>query len=90
MKFLVLSAVAALACSSAVLNDEADQAVNAKISVPAASFESVDSRAKAEDQMAQARMNWHSFFTERKKPEFSDDIVNVIKGSGNQLRGIRN
>ena len=68
MKFLVFSALAALACSSTVLNDQAYQAVNAKIAVPQASFESVDSRQKAEAQMAAARMNWHSFFTERKKP----------------------
>ena len=90
MKFIILSTIAALASSTAILEKDASKAVDAKVDVPSVSFDTTDSRAKAEKQMKQARTNWHSFFTQRKKPKFSKDILNVIKGSGNQLRGIRN
>lgn len=37
--------------------------------------------------MTQARSDWQSFFNEREKPIFTDEVVNVVKGSGNQIRG---
>ena len=90
MKFVIISAIAAMACSTAILNEDSGKAVDAVVSVPSVSLDTADSREKAEKQMKAARTNWHSFFTQRKKPTFSKDILNVIKGSGNQLRGIRN
>ena len=33
---------------------------------------------------------WTSFFDERPKTVFSDDVKNVVKGSKNQVRGVQN
>lgn len=53
-------------------------------------FSSLSDRNSAENRMTGLRNSWGDFFTARTKPVFSDTLTNVVKGSGNELRGTQN
>lgn len=53
-------------------------------------FSSMLSQSSAQSSMDQARSSWSSFFDNRSKPVFSEQLTNVVQGSDNQLRGTQN
>lgn len=53
-------------------------------------FSSMKNRDSATSRVNNLRDSWGDFFSKRSKPVFSDSLVNVVKGSENQVRGSQN
>lgn len=53
-------------------------------------FSSMTNRGTAASAMTDVRNNWGTFFTEKPKATFSEELTNVVKGSSNELRGTQN
>ena len=50
----------------------------------------MDSQKSVGDELDQIKNKWQSFFDSKRKAVFSDKIKNSVKGSENQIRGVRN
>lgn len=51
---------------------------------------SIFNRAQAQNSVTKTKQDWNSFFDSSSKPIFSENVVNVVHGSDNQLIGTQN